>query len=178
MRKIAVLAVAFAVVFSSMAFAGVMEKVEKLIDTNQTRFERTYNLRDMRPYQVSVKLGLPLMTGVGISYNINEMIAIGAGIGSALPGVSADLNATWYILPTTIAPYVTGGIVYYTDLTSNIIAAEVSGGVDVCLDNGFGLNLGIVWVKSIITPGTIFKTAAWNGEVNALSIQGGLNYRF
>ncbi len=178
MKKASVLALVFTLLFSSMAFCGTLtDKESKLIASGQTRFERTYNLRDMRPNQFSLKLGLPLMTGVGYSYNINEAFAIGGGIGTVLPGLSADLNVTWYILPTTVAPYVTGGIVYYTNLTDNIIAGEVSGGVDVCLDNGLGLNLGLVWVKSVITPGTIFRTAAWNNEINTFSIQGGLNIR-
>jgi len=178
MKKTALLALAFAVLICPVVYAGPLtDKESKLIASGQTRFERTYNLRDMRPNQFSLKLGLPLMTGVGYSYNINEAFAIGGGIGTVLPGLSADLNVTWYIMPTTVAPYVTGGIVYYSNLTDNIIAGEVSGGVDVCLDNGLGLNLGLVWVKSVITPGTIFKTAAWNNEVNTFSIQGGLNIR-
>jgi hypothetical protein len=179
MRKIAVLTMAFAVAFGSMAFAGSLtDKVDKLISTNQTRLERSYNLRDMRPYQVSLKLGPPLFAGAAISYNINEMFAFEVGAGTIAPGLAADLGLVIYILPTTIAPYAAGGIVYYTDLHENLIAFNVGAGVDVALDNAFGIQLGLDWVKSISNAGAPFKSAVFNDDVNWFNISGGVSYRF
>jgi hypothetical protein len=179
MRKIAVLALVFAVVMgSSMAFAGSLtDKVDKLIDTNQTRLERSYNLRDMRPNQLSIELGPPLFVGAAYSYNINEMFAFKVGAGTTAPGLAADLGIVVYILPSTIAPYATGGIVYYTDLTQNIIALNVGAGVDVQLDNAFGIQLGLDWVKSITNAGAPFHTASFNDSVNWLNISGGISFR-
>jgi hypothetical protein len=179
MRKLTVLAVVFALVFSSMAFAGSLsDKEKKLIDSVQTRFERTSNLRDMRPYQISLKLGPPLFIGGAISYNINEMFALEVGAGTTAPGLAATLGLVAYILPTTVAPYASGGIVYYTNLTENIIAFNVGGGVDVQLDNAIGLQLGVNWTKSITNAGAPFQTIVFNGDVNWFNITGGVSYRF
>jgi hypothetical protein len=182
MRRIAVLALVLAVGFSSMGFAGSLtDKEQGLIASgkDQTRFERSYNLRDMRPNQFTIELGPPLYAGVSYSYNINQMFAIGIGAGSLMPGLSADMGVTCYILPTTIAPYATAGVVYYGDLTRNIIAANVGAGVDVAIDNGMGLKLGIDWVRSVSNAGKPFQTAVFNSvEVNWFNISGGLDIRW
>jgi hypothetical protein len=181
MRRIAVLALVLAVGFSSMGFAGSLtDKEQGLIASgkDQTRFERSYNLRDMRPNQLTIELGPPLYLGASYSYNINQMFAIGIGAGSIMPGLSADMGVTCYILPTTIAPYAVAGIVYYGNFTKNIIAANVGGGVDVALDNAMGLKLGIDWVKSLSNAGAPFQTAVFNGEVNWFNISGGLDIRW
>lgn len=178
MKKIALMALAFAVVFSSMAFASLTEKEQSLIQSTQTRFERTNNLRDMRPNQFSIKVGPPLFVGAAYSYNINEMFAFEVGAGTIAPGFSADLGVIAYILPTTIAPYAAGGIVYYTNGKDNIVAFNVGAGVDVALDNAMGIQLGVDWVRSISNAGAPFKTISANNDVNWFNICGGLSYRY
>lgn len=179
MKKLVVLAVVFALVFSSMAFAGpLLDKEKKLIESTQTNFERSNNLRDMRPTQFSLKLGPPLFVGAAIGYNINPMFAIEVGAGTTAPGLAAELGVVVYILPTTIAPYAAGGIVYYTNLIDNIIAFNVGAGVDVQLDNAFGIQLGLDWTKSLTNAGAPFQTIVFNGDVNWLNITGGVSYRF
>jgi opacity protein-like surface antigen len=178
MRKIAVLALVFAVVFSSMAFASVTEKEQKLIASTQTRFERTNNLRDMRPNQLMIEMGPPFYLGLSYSYNLNEMFAIKAGAGSTMPGLSAALEVVCYILQTPIAPYAEGGIVYYGNFTDSIIGGTVGAGVDIALDNAMVFKLGIDWVKSISNSGAPFKSASFDASVNWFMINGGLGYRF
>ncbi|MFP4467138.1 MAG: hypothetical protein ACLFP1_08810 [Candidatus Goldiibacteriota bacterium] len=155
----------------------VTSKVEKLKATNTDR-EKTYYPRDMRDNQFSVRLGLPLVAGVGYSKNINPNVAIGVGVGTTFPWLAADMNVTWYILPYNFTPYITGGVVYYGGRDMNLIALEAAGGVDYIFENGIGLNLGLCWVKSLTTSPTPFETAVFTDEINALNLQGGLNFRF
>ncbi|HDQ25467.1 MAG TPA: hypothetical protein ENN43_01815 [bacterium] len=155
----------------------VTSKVDRLMATNTDR-EKTYYPRDLRDNQISIKMGLPLVAGIGYSKNINPYVGIGVGVGSSFPGIAADMNVTWYILPHNFTPYVTAGVVYYGDFGTNLIAAEVAGGVDYLFENGFGLNLGLCWVKSLTTSPTPFQTAVFVDEINALNLQGGINFRF
>lgn len=178
MRRIAVLALAFAVVLSSMAFASVTEKEEKLIASTQTRFERTNNLRDMRPNQLMIEVGPPLYVGASYSYNLNEMFAIKFGAGSVMPGLSAEIGVVGYILQTPIAPYAEGSVVYYGNFTDNLIALSIGGGVDIALDNAMVVRIGIDWVKSVSDTGAPFKTASFNSTVNWFMATGGVGYRF
>ena len=180
MKKILVVLAVLSLVFGSsvFGFGELTGKVEKLIDSNQANLERTYSPRDKRPNQLSLKGGISLLTGIGYSYNLNEMFAIGAGIGTIMPGLSADVLFTAYLMPTTIAPYVSAGIVYYGNFSQNIVAGEIAAGVDFALDNGFGLNLGLGWVRSIAdTTGAPFSNITQNNSVNWLNFQGGLNIR-
>ena len=181
MRKTAVLALVLAIGLCSIGFAGSLtDKEQGLIASgqDQTRFERSYNLRDMRPNEFTIEVGPPLYLGAAYAYNINQMFAIGIGAGSIMPGLSADMGVTWYILPTTIAPYARANIVYYGDFTRNIIAGNVGAGIDVAMDNAFGLKLGVDWVRSFSDAGAPFKSSVFDGEVNWFMISAGLDHRW
>lgn len=174
MKKIVVLVLAFAVAFSSLAFAGVTEKLEKLIDSNQTRIERSYNLRDKNPNQIALRLGPPLGFGVEYSYNMNETLAIVIGAGS-IGGFNADLGFNWYVLNTTIAPVVSAGIA----LVGGDVCFHAGAGVDVQLDNSIGVQLGLDFTKQIINaPSTAFKVFDYSDPANVLFLNGGLSLRF
>jgi hypothetical protein len=180
MKRILTVFTALTLVFglSVFSYGDVTSKVEKLIDSNQSNLDRTYAPRDKRPNQISLQYGTALLTGFSYSYNLNEMLAVGVGVGSIYPGLSADLHLTAYLLPTTIAPYVSAGVVYYGTFTENIEAGELAAGVDFALDNGFGVNLGLGWVRSFAdTSGAPFENITQNDSINWISLQLGLNYR-
>lgn len=160
-------------------FGELTGKVDKLIESNQSDLERTYAPRDLRPSQFSIKLGPPLALGVEYSYNMNSMFALKAGAGSTIPGFAADMGVIVYLLPTTIAPYVSAGIDYYGNFTQNLLGVNVGVGVDVALENGFGISLGIDWVRSLSNAGAPFQNMVYNGDViNWFNATGGLNFRF
>lgn len=164
---------------SALIFGDVTSKVEKLIDSNQSNLERTYAPRDMRPNQISIKFGPPLALGLEYSYNMNSLLAFQIGVGSTIPGFSAGMGLTAYLLPTTIAPYVTGGIDYYGNFIQNLIGFNIGVGLDVALDNGFGINIGVDWVKSISNAGAPFQNIVYKStSINWFNIAGGLNLRF
>jgi hypothetical protein len=181
MRKLTAIVLVISLAFGALAFAGTLtDKEQGLIASgkDQTRMERSYNLRDMRPNQLIVEFGPPLYVGAAYSYNINQMFAIKAGAGSTMPGFAGELALDVYILPTTIAPYAEGGIVYYGEFSDSIIAATVGGGVDVELDNAMVVRFGIDWVRSLSNAGAPFQTAVYNGSVNWFMMSGGLGFRF
>ncbi|MCE5300662.1 MAG: hypothetical protein LLG37_07310 [Spirochaetia bacterium] len=180
MRKIAVFAfvLSFLSVSSLFAFGELTEKVEKLVDTNQKNLERTYYPRDQKPNQFSLKFGPGLLAGVAYSYNLNHFFAVGFGAGTIAPGLSADMLFTAYLMPTTVAPYVSAGVVYYGDFVRNVVSGELGAGVDVALDNGFGVNLGVGYVRSFADTGRPFDNVVAYDDVNWFNVQGGLNYRF
>ncbi|MEI7542283.1 MAG: hypothetical protein WCJ94_03405 [bacterium] len=181
MKKILIAFVVLTLALGSsvVLFGGVTDKVEKLIASNQTNFERSYAPRDMRPNQLSIKFGPPLALGLGYSYNLNSVFAIEVGAGSTIPGFTAGMGLTAYLMPTIIAPYLTAGIDYYGNFTQNLIGFNIGAGVDVALDNGFGVNLGIDWVKSISSAGAAFQNLVYNSDsISWFSASGGLNYRF
>jgi hypothetical protein len=164
---------------SALVFGDVTSKVEKLIDSNQSNLERTYAPRDMRPNQISIKFGPPLALGVEYSYNMNSMFAIEIGAGSTIPGFSAGAGITAYLMPTTIAPYVTAGVDYYGNFTQNLLGVNLGAGVDVALENGFGINLGVDWVKSLSNAGAPFQNMVYNSDsINWFNVSCGLNLRF
>ena len=180
MKKTVVLALVLSLVsgVSAFGFGELTDKVEKLIDSNQSNLERSYAPRDKRPNQISLKYGTALLSGIGYSYNLNQMFAVGVGVGSIFPGLSADMLFTAYLMPTTIAPYVSAGVVYYGNFTQNIVAGEVAAGIDFALDNGFGINLGLGWVRSFAdTTGAPFANITSNNSVNWVNLQLGLNFR-
>jgi len=182
MKKALVFVLCAAILFASAAFAGkVSDKVDKMMSTDQQRYEKTYYPRDMMSSQISIKLGYPLVAGVGFSKNINEMFAIGIGAGSSLPGIAADLNFTYYILPTSFTPYVTVGAVCYglTEKPLFTVGAEVAGGIDYVFDGGFGVNIGACWVKTFDSAASPFATYVGDStDINKLGLTAGLNMRF
>lgn len=178
MKRTTLIVLAFAVVFSSMAsmvLAGSLsDKEQKLIDSVQTRFERTSNLRDMRPNQLALRFGPPLGFGVEYSYNMNETLAMGVGLGS-MGGLNADLGFNWYIINTVIAPVVNAGIAY----VGGDVCLFGGAGVDVQLDNAFGIQLGLDITKQIIdAPNTDFKVFNYSDPANVMFLTGGVSYRF
>lgn len=178
MKKTAIF-LALSLVFGAAAYCSVTEKVDKLIATNQANLERTYAPRDMRPNQLSLKLGPPLFLGAEYSYNVMPSLAVNAGVGWIAPGTSTDLGFTYYILPSTFTPYVSAGVNYFGDFSRNVIAGNIGAGVDVALDNALTLQLGIDWVKSLSDSQKPFDNTVWSGNnVNWFSIDGGIGYRF
>ncbi|HDQ25851.1 MAG TPA: hypothetical protein ENN43_03780 [bacterium] len=180
MKRAVVLAVVLAVVFSTMAFAGPLnEKIDRLKQTNQER-ERTYYPRDMNPVLISVQGGPPVLLGSLISYNINEMFAVGVFGGAFMPGVVAGFDFKWYILPTTFSPYVGTGIEYVgAAMQYSLVAGHLEAGVDLALDNGFCVNLGIGYMRSFSEATGTFKTA-WGDTANKVDwfmVQAGLGFR-
>jgi len=177
MKKTVFLALVFAVVMSSMAYAGSLtDKVDQLIDTNQTRLERTYNLRDMHPNQFALRFGPPLGFGLEYSYNMNQTLAIVIGAGSA-GGFDADLGVNWYVLNTPVAPVVSAGV---ADV-ANAVCIHVGAGVDVQLDNAFGIQLGLDWTKSVANSSASgsgsFQTFSYSDAANVLFLNGGVSFR-
>ena len=164
---------------SVLAFGELTGKVDKLIASNQSNLERTYAPRDMRPSQFSIKFGPPYALGVEYSYNMNSMFAFQVGAGSTIPGFAAGVGITAYLMPTTIAPYVTAGLDYYGNFTQNLIGFNVGAGVDVALENGFGISIGVDWVRSLSTTGAPFQNMVYNGDIiNWFNATGGLNFRY
>lgn len=181
MKKLIVVFVVsvFVLGMSVFAFGDVSSKVDNLIASNQSNLERTYAPRDMRPNQISIKFGPPLALGLEYSYNMNSLLAFQIGAGSTIPGFSAGMGLTAYLLPTTIAPYVTGGLDYYGNFTQNLIGFNLGVGLDVALDNGFGINIGVDWVKSISNAGSPFQNIVYNStSINWFNASCGLNLRF
>jgi len=181
MKKGVMFLLVFVMLFSSLSFAGrLTEKVDKLMETNQDR-ERTYYPRDAQPNNISILGGPPLLNGVAISHNINEMIALGVGAGAFWPGFVADLFTRVYILPTSFSPYVGGGLSYVTSLgTDSLVCFHVEGGLDYVLENGINLFVGFSWLKSFAETSGTFDVA-WGStlsDINFPMIQGGLGYRF
>ncbi|MCX7698155.1 MAG: hypothetical protein N2114_01655, partial [Candidatus Goldbacteria bacterium] len=125
----------------SYIFAGKMtEKEQKLIATSQVNEERTYYPRDLRPSLFNLHFGYPYMAGVTFSYNLNPMFAIGVGTGAYFPGIAGGMHLNVYFLPTTVTPYLSGGIVFLgTALQSMIFGATAAAGVDFALNNGICL---------------------------------------
>jgi hypothetical protein len=180
MKKIFVLLVVLSVMFVSsiMAFGELTAKVDNLIGTNQANLERTYYPRDSRPNELLLTFGPPFCTGLEYSYNVIPALAVYAGLGNTYPGLSAGLGVTYYILSTTFAPYVKGGIMYYGNLNGNIDAATIGAGVDVALDNSMVIRLGLDWVKSVSSSGAPFQSFVYNGDINWFSLSGGIGFRF
>jgi outer membrane protein W len=177
-------------VFAAAVFAGVTEnaeggfkgsvtdKVEKLMATNQDA-ERTYYPRDMRPNDLAIVGGMPLIAGVAYGYNINPNFQIALGAGAFFPGITADLSVKWFFMPTTITPYIAAGMTYVGALDKTVMAGHFDAGVDVALENALGINLGMVYMRSFSDMADPFKTA-W-GETNKidnLGLQGGIHIRF
>ena len=180
MKKFLLLSVVLSIAFVSsiMAFGELTAKVDNLISTNQANLERTYYPRDSRPNELLLTFGPPFCTGLEYSYNVMPALAIDAGIGNTYPGLSAGLGVIYYILPTTFAPYVKGGIMYYGNFTENIDAATIGAGVDVALDNSMVIRLGLDWVKSLSNAGAPFQTIVYNGDINWFNISCGVGFRF
>ena len=180
MKKFVIILMVLSLSAGSALFAGVTEKVEKLMDTNQSR-ERTYYPRDMKPNLVKAHFGYPYMAGATYSYNIDQMFAVGIGAGAYFPGVSAGINFTMYPLPNIVSPYIGAGISYLgTAFQSSVFAANAEAGIDFALDNGFCINLGIVYLISFAESEETFGTA-WGDtktEFNDLGIQMGAGVRF
>jgi hypothetical protein len=189
MKKL--LAVMMVLVFCTVAYAGVTEKaeggfkttvtdkVQKMMDSDQQRYEKSYAPRDQMANQMSLKLGYALVSGIGFSRNINELFAIGVGVGYAYPGVAADLNVTYYILPTSLTPYISGGIVAYSDSKTTVVGAEAAAGIDYVFDGGLGMNIGACWVKTFdasVNPFANYIASSTN--INKLGLQVGLNVRY
>ncbi len=178
MRKILAILLVLSLAFTAVGFCGVSEKVEKLIGTNQANLERTYYPRDQRPNQLAIKLGPPLFLGVEYTYNVMPALGVNVGVGTLVPGFSADLGVIYYILPTTFTPYLRGGICYLGNFTQNIIAANLGAGLDIALDNTIALQIGVDWAKSLSNAGAPFQNAVYNGDVNWFNISGGVGFRF
>lgn len=181
MKKTVVLALVLSLAFgvSAFGFGELTDKVERLIDSSQSNLERTYAPRDMRPSQLSLKLGPPLALGIEYSYNLNSMFALQVGAGTTIPGFSADMGLIAYLLPTTFTPYVSAGVNYYGNFIQNLIGFNIGVGLDVALDNGFGVSLGVDWVKSLSNAGAPFQNIIYNSEsINWFNVSGGLNIRF
>jgi opacity protein-like surface antigen len=182
MKKLLTFALAFSILASPVLFAGkITEKVEKLMETNQTRYERTYYPRDMKPNYLALSVGYPYMSGINYSYNINEIFSIGLGAGSYFPGLALGLHATVYPLATIISPYVGGGITYIGLLpTTGTVAAHGEAGIDIALENGLNFNLGAVYLISFSEATSTFGTL-WEeqkNKFNNISMQAGLGFRF
>jgi hypothetical protein len=180
MKKFLALFVVLSVAFVSsvMAFGELTAKVDNLISTNQANLERTYYPRDQRPNELMLTFGPPFCTGIEYSYNVIPALAVDLGLGNTYPGLAAGMGVAYYILPTTFTPYLKAGIMYYGNFTQNIDAATIGGGVDVALDNGLVLRLGLDWVKSLANAGAPFQTIVYNGDINWLNISGGIGFRF
>jgi len=160
--------------------ASLTEKVDNLIATNQKRLERTYYPRDSKPNYIGINFGYPYMAGVNYSYNINEMFAIGIGGGTYFPGYAAGVDFKYYILPTTVAPYVGAGLNFIGTQEKGDAAVNAAVGVDFALDMGMCLNLGAVYMRSFNEDAPEFGTA-WGDTkkgFNSLGIQFGLGTRF
>lgn len=189
MKKL--LVAVFVLVFYVSSYAGITEKaeggfkpsvtdkVQKMMDSDQQRYEKSYAPRDQMANVMSIRLGYPLVTGIGFSRNINELFAIGIGAGYTYPGMAADLNLTYYILPTSLTPYVSGGLVVYSDSIKAVVGAEASAGVDYVFDGGFGVNIGACWVGTFDTSVSPFSNyLASSTKINKLGLQVGLNVRY
>lgn len=178
MKKILVFILCVMIVFSNLIFAGkITEKVEKLIETNQTRYERTYYPRDLRPNLLSLSIGFPYMAGISYSYNINEMFAVGAGAGAYFPGAAFGLNFTFYPFGTTVSPFGGAGITY---IIPGLVTANVDLGIDVALETGIVLNLAGVYIISFTETDNAVGTL-WGvpkKKLNDLGIKGGIGFRF
>ncbi len=178
MKKSLILIMSFLIVLSNLIFAGkITEKVEKLIETNQTRYERTYYPRDLRPNLVMLSIGFPYMAGVSYSYNINEMFAVGAGAGSYFPGAAFGLNFTFYPFGTTVSPFGGAGVTY---IIPGLVAVNLDAGIDIALENGMVFNLGGVYIISFTNTDNAIGTL-WGvpkNKLNDLGIKGGIGFRF
>lgn len=183
MKKVILLVLIVVLCFgSSLIFAGKMtDKEQKLIATSQENEERTYYPRDLRPTLLNLHFGYPYMAGATFSYNLNPMFAIGVGAGAYFPGIAGGIHTTVYILPSTVTPYLTGGIVFLgTALQSMVFGASLAAGVDFALNNGFCINLGAVYIVTFAESESTFGTA-WGKTAhnfNDLGIQMGLGLRF
>ncbi len=178
MKKIIISILCFLVAFSNLLLAGkISDKVEKLIETNQTRYERTYYPRDQKPNFVNLALGYPYMAGVSYSYNINEMFAVGAGAGAYFPGAAFGLNFTYYPFGTIVTPFAGAGITY---IIPGLVAANVDVGIDVALETGIVLNLAGVYIISFTdidnSIGTFWGVS--KKKLNDLGLKGGIGFRF
>lgn len=176
-KKLILFLVCFIGLFN-LSFAGkISDKVEKLIETNQTRYEKTYYPRDIRPNFINLTIGFPYMTGVSYSYNINEMFAVGAGAGTYYPGAAFGLNFTFYPFGTTVSPFGGAGITY---IIPGLVAANADLGIDIALENGLVFNLAGVYIISFTnidnSIGTFWGVS--KKKLNDLGIKGGIGFRF
>ncbi len=183
MRKVILLILVVVLFFSvSAVFAGKMtEKEQKLIATSQENQERTYYPRDLRPSLINLHFGYPYMAGATFSYNLNSMFAVGVGAGAYFPGIAGGIHTNIYFLPSTVSPYLSGGIVFLgTALQSMVFGATAAAGVDFALNNGLCINLGAVYIVTFAESESTFGTA-WGKTAhnfNDLGIQMGLGIRF
>jgi hypothetical protein len=191
MKKVILFVLGSLMVISTIAYAGVTEnaeggftgsvtgKVDKLMATNQDAV-RTYYPRDIHPNEFSIRGGFPLILGASYGYNINSYFQIGVGAGSFVPGITGDIFMKYYVLPSTITPYLGAGVTYVGFSSSgNIMAGHVEAGIDAALENGFGINLGLVYMKSFSDVTNPFDTY-WGKttKIDNAGLQAGLNFRF
>ncbi len=160
--------------------ATLTEKVDNLIATNQKRLERTYYPRDSKPNYAGINFGYPYMAGINYSYNLNEMFALGVGAGAYFPGYALGVDFKYFVMPTTIAPYVGAGLAFVGSQTKGDAAVNVAAGVDFALETGICINIGAVYMKSFNENAPEFGTV-WGDTkkgFNSLGIQAGFGVRF
>lgn len=174
-RKIKLLLLAGLIIGSltlvTASHARVTEKVEAMIAENTPL--------KVNDSDLWIQIGGPLVYGIQYDRFATANVAIGAGIGSYLEGISVDLSLKYFLLPGKFSPFIGGGpVLYYSSPKENIFALFGTAGLGYYFADGLGISLAFTYVRSMTESEEPFSHHPINDSINWPSAQLGLHWNY